>query len=646
MENNNDMYLNFLETNNFDALLKYANDTLTKDKSNEIALEYKSIALLYLGLYDESLTVPKTLLLPNNNLFEITRLSKACLTFDKSYEHYICIEFPSNWLEKRLIEQIEKVEEEFLNSFTSYSKDDFLPRQCGEYAEQTKARIYLHDYLSKQFHEVFILGAKNVVDKLESPYTCDDILASLKYPFSQAYRNAYVYTKEQNYKLPFNHTEEGEDHWHDDNNDDNPVKHQLYYTPLYNAPFPVIDWYLDLQNVIMQHPGANVYYSNCIVNPFLHKMVYLCLDKLANTNKDYIAPMYHNIIDPNLTAIKHNSEYQWTATDIIVEEQTISKFNTLMSLQLIMKRYKFKLSKYILVTVKNCLQDKKIPKGHIVSPISNIPMETNRELYVITEEILNVALPILGKMTKPALMLPGKIQAVIKAQLLYLKPGEEFQQGWRIEGVHENIVAVVIYYYKVSEQLIGGDLEFLDKQPINEHYNLYDDDGEYAYTKAMAKEDLDKVPYCRVPIKSGTLVVFSNYQMINRVLKMTCNPVDTDSEDGSASRDSLIFYIIDQSRPLSSTKVNLKVEETSIEGRTDMFNKQIEHSGLIVPDTELVNYSGTRIVQVGWINELDYDFGVDFDTNEANTLEGFQNIKLMNDTPPLNRGLSWAFDTS
>jgi hypothetical protein len=24
--------------------------------------------------------------------------------------------------------------------------------------------------------------------------------------------------------------------------------------------------------------------------------------------------------------------------------------------------------------------------------------------------------------------------------------------------------------------------------------------------------------------------------------------------------------------------------------------------------------------------------------------EGFKNIKLMNDTPPLNRGISWVFD--
>jgi hypothetical protein len=78
-------------------------------------------------------------------------------------------------------------------------------------------------------------------------------------------------------------------------------------------------------------------------------------------------------------------------------------------------------------------------------------IEENKELYVLTEEILNIALPILGKITKPALLLPGKLQAVVKAQRIYLKPGEEYEGVWLRDGKHENIVAVVIYYYRVSK---------------------------------------------------------------------------------------------------------------------------------------------------------------------------------------------------
>jgi hypothetical protein len=195
-----------------------------------------------------------------------------------------------------------------------------------------------------------------------------------------------------------------------------------------------------------------------------------------------------------------------------------------MGLQLSMKRKNFKLSKFVLENIKTCLRLKKIPKANIASPISNIPILNNKELYVAIEEIFNIALPILSKITKPALLLPGKLQAVIKAQRIYLKSGEEYEEVWHRDRKHENIIAVAIYYYQVSKQLIGGEFEFIDKQPIN-NFRWADDD----YTTDNAKEDINQILYCRIPIKIGTLVVFSNYQMIHRVLKMTCNGVDTNS---------------------------------------------------------------------------------------------------------------------
>jgi hypothetical protein len=51
-------------------------------------------------------------------------------------------------------------------------------------------------------------------------------------------------------------------------------------------------------------------------------------------------------------------------------------------------------------------------------------------------------------------------------QRIYFKPGEVYEGVWHVDGKHENIVAVAIYYYRVSKQLVGGDLEFLDKQPM------------------------------------------------------------------------------------------------------------------------------------------------------------------------------------
>jgi hypothetical protein len=366
----------------------------------------------------------------------------------------------------------------------------------------------------------------------------------------------------------------------DSNFDDDEEENRFNTGPLFVAPFPMTDWYLDLKEVSMKHPEADVYYSNSIVSSCLQRMVTLYLDKLAFKNKDYFTHMNHNIIDPNMTAVKQDGVYKWTATDFIIEESSVIRFNTMISLQLVMKRLNYKLGKYILSNIKSCLLNKKVPKAHIASPISNIPLEDNKELYVIAEEILNIALPILSKITRPAILLPGKLQAVVKAQRIYLKPGEEYEGVWHRDGKHEDIVAVVIYYYRVSKQLMGGDLEFIDKKPIEDE--LWDDAD---FTTANAKEQVNHIPYCRIPVKSGTLVVFSNYQMIHRVLRMTCNGVDSNSPDGNASRDFLLFFIVDQCKPLISTKSDLTIKEDRFKVRANMFKEQIKPSGMFVPDT-------------------------------------------------------------
>eukprot|EP00438_Fugacium_kawagutii_P006326 Skav213281 [mRNA] locus=scaffold2236:26930:27431:- [translate_table: standard] len=52
-----------------------------------------------------------------------------------------------------------------------------------------------------------------------------------------------------------------------------------------------------------------------------------------------------------------------------------------------------------------------------------------------------------------------------------------------------------------------------------------------------------KIANCRVPIREGTLLVFSNYQMAHRVLRM-CN-----SSTHEASRDFVALFILDPACP-------------------------------------------------------------------------------------------------
>jgi len=78
---------------------------------------------------------------------------------------------------------------------------------------------------------------------------------------------------------------------------------------------------------------------------------------------------------------------------------------------------------------------------------------------------------------------------------------------------------------------------------------IWGEDNEY--TPEDAKKSLEKLGYCRIPVKTGTLAVFSNYQLVHRVLRMEFPP-DGSSEMGC--RDFLALFIVDQRAPLTSTK--------------------------------------------------------------------------------------------
>jgi hypothetical protein len=110
----------------------------------------------------------------------------------------------------------------------------------------------------------------------------------------------------------------------------------------------------------------------------------------------------------------------------------------------------------------------------------------------------------------------------------------------------------------------------------------------YNFTTALAEEQIKNIPYCRIPVKSGTLVVFSNYQMIHRVLRMTYDGVDSNTPDGNASRDFLMFFIVDQCKPLISTKSDLTISDDRFKVSAEMFKQQIKPSGMFVPDNVTV----------------------------------------------------------
>jgi hypothetical protein len=98
----------------------------------------------------------------------------------------------------------------------------------------------------------------------------------LCYPFSQAHRNGFIYTKEQTLKLPFKYPEEHRLKY----NDQEEIALHFTGSPLFAAPFPIVNLYLDLSKVTMKNPDADVYFSDSIVTPYIHRLVNLNLDKL------------------------------------------------------------------------------------------------------------------------------------------------------------------------------------------------------------------------------------------------------------------------------------------------------------------------------------------------------------------------------
>ena len=156
--------------------------------------------------------------------------------------------------------------------------------------------------------------------------------------------------------------------------------------------------------------------------------------------------------------------------------------------------------------------------AEMTSPIIDLPPHSNAVLYIAIEKVMSCAVPLLAKLKRPALLLPWrKLQAVVKAQRIVLGPGEEYDGIWHSDGYNENIVAVVLFYYRKSSSILGGDMEFAAKDNVA----LWTGDGGGEdIDEGGAENFVERLPRARVPIQEGTLVCFSNYQMVHRVLKM------------------------------------------------------------------------------------------------------------------------------
>ena len=124
--------------------------------------------------------------------------------------------------------------------------------------------------------------------------------------------------------------------------------------------FPTVAWETKSNsNLQKYHLECDVYVSNDLIDNNTSRIIQWSLDRLANASNDYFVPMYQNIIDPNLTVSNNNSILQWTASEFLVDEFSITRSEVIYALQLsIKKTIGKKFPKYMIVEILSYLTKK------------------------------------------------------------------------------------------------------------------------------------------------------------------------------------------------------------------------------------------------------------------------------------------------
>jgi hypothetical protein len=460
------------------------------------------------------------------------------------------------------------------------------------------------------------------------------------------------------------------------------------------------------------------------------------LHAIALATQDRPMPQYWNIIDPNLCVSQqrlrfndppppeaakrvnvstcvfgrafNDHHHQWIATDIVVEEDVYPRLDLLCTLQLCIRRTfqraarrrdrgthgaggtdgtngMISLPRHLAMAVFSYVGLKevvRVGRAKICSRIHWLPPKKYAPLYVACEKVLTAALPALARLRRPALLLPGPLQVVIKSQRMVLgemarassktdghgeKDDDDHYAGcWHKDGKHEAVVAVVLYYFD-KQNLVGGALEFVEQvlpgtEPAaskmttfsNVHWNR-----ESNFSRQEAQRVIDGMARARVPIDKGTLVVFSNYQCLHRVLRMerVRGKKRGGGGGGVGSRDFLAFFVIDQRHPLQSssnrpgpyasriprTPSSTKRKRGRL--REALLSEQLLPAGEFGLGRESVYSTGNGSAAVlGFLPGSKSTSRRDVVGSEewAVDTEGFYYFDALNKKPPLLRGASWA----
>lgn len=368
------------------------------------------------------------------------------------------------------------------------------------------------------------------------------------------------------------------------------------------------------------------------VPPSLHKTLNDELHRLGSTRTESPAPMYHNIIDPNVgTANK-----MWVPVDL-----QVSKVSSVAVLNIVQEYTKKALKTELPTDVIEIIRRRIHSSSSLIdvtlcSEIPDVSATAYPKLYAGLQHLLNIAMPFVAKLKRPSLLLPGPLQAVVKAQRIVLAEGERYEGVWHEDGLREHVIATVLYYYKKAAHLKGGGIEFASKEPFpmgcGDYSGPYDVDTDDNATRKAARD----FSRCIAHVSEGTLLVFNNYACVHRVLPMV-------AEGDSGSRDFIAFFIIDQQNPLQ-IPAKLSPRADRLVQRNEMLKEQlctVGHFGFSEDDiyttgngayVDLKWIQSSRIISTSFL-----DFDDDLDCSPHVTVASMLNMP----PPVLDRG--WSF---
>ena len=180
-------------------------------------------------------------------------------------------------------------------------------------------------------------------------------------------------------------------------------------------------------------------------------------------------------------------------------------------------------------------------------------------------------------------------QVVVKVQRVIVQPGKSYKGLWHDEGLHEKIIAALVYYTNIpADSLTGGEIQFAPKGDM---------DVEFGHATDIKDAWRKRIKH-KVTTRTNSAVFFSNFQTVHRVLE-----IENKSSMPQVREFICIFIVDPNAKERLPTAVRLH-QEYSRTSAFDTLQQYVVVNDLLkiiqqyCPPDEGVHYSIERAKQI------------------------------------------------